>query len=177
MRLCQPAAGGGRRIPSEVTADQGNEANISGDFGPSRMVHSGRPHNFHFLATETLGTHVKPSDPLRDWHTVSEVRVFDTVSKPLFILSIVMMSLLPMSVMAQDVSPVGPPLVMTAAQLDVSEGALKNCMPRPEPGTRAERPDAASIATCLQADEPIVTAQVVSDITEANAPTMKRHSN
>lgn len=92
--------------------------------------------------------------------------------KPLSLLCIATTLALPMAATAQNGPPPGPPMAEMAAQLGVTEAALKNCMPRPKSGSRPERPDPAAIARCLKID-----AKTVGDVLAANAQDKPRRSN
>ncbi|MBB5721824.1 hypothetical protein FHS72_001436 [Loktanella ponticola] len=90
--------------------------------------------------------------------------------------------LFPLAASAQDGQRPAPPTAEIAAALGVSEATLATCMPRPErgerpangerpaEGTRPARPDAAAIATCLQAENPSLTEQTVADTLKSFAP-------
>ena len=79
--------------------------------------------------------------------------------------------LTPMAATAQQgQQPPRPDTSKIAAQLHVTEDALKSCMPAPSKGERPARPDAAKIADCLKSDNANLTTADVNDVLEANAP-------
>lgn len=83
---------------------------------------------------------------------------------------------LPMSALAQG-RPAGPPLDKISAELNVSEDALRACMPAPAKGQRPERPDPAGLASCLQGQNASVTAAAVTSVMEALKPPRGQRGN
>ncbi|KEJ88109.1 hypothetical protein [Sulfitobacter donghicola] len=85
--------------------------------------------------------------------------------------------LAPMAATAeQKQRPPRPDLGKMAAQLNVSEAALKTCMPAPTKGERPARPDAQKIAGCLKGDNPQLTTADVDQALKANGPKGQRKS-
>lgn len=101
-----------------------------------------------------------------------EVNMTTQILKSLPMLCIATALAVPLAAAAQNGPPPGVPMSEMAAKMGVTEAALENCMPRPEPGARPERPDPAAIASCLKVD-----AETVAAVLKAGAPDTARRSN
>jgi hypothetical protein len=75
----------------------------------------------------------------------------------------------PMTASAQQNSPPAPAFVKMAANLGVSEEALKACFPKPKGGP-PERIDAAALNACLQSKGAKIPADKVAQALEKFAP-------
>ena len=76
----------------------------------------------------------------------------------------------PLFVSAQGSKPPAPDLSAMAKSLDVSEGVLQSCMPRPAKGARPEKPEAGKLASCLKAENAYVTSADVDRALKTFAP-------